>query len=170
MIHAKNWMNPIKFSLLISMVWMAALSSTVQAATDIEFETLDGKTVKLSDFRGKWVVVNYWATWCPPCRVEMPELGFFYDAHKDKNAVVLGVNYEDNSPSQVKTFLEQEDIKFPIVRQKGRIDGKTTPFGPLRGLPTTYMVTPKGEVVAARTGMVDQKMLEEFIRKYDAKK
>ncbi len=76
MIHAKNWMNPIKFSLLISMVWMAALSSTVQAATDIEFETLDGKTVKLSDFRGKWVVVNYWATWCPPCRVEMPELGF----------------------------------------------------------------------------------------------
>ncbi|MGE4500751.1 MAG: TlpA disulfide reductase family protein [Hydrogenovibrio sp.] len=170
MIHAKNWMNPIKFSLLISMVWMALLSSTVQASTDIEFETLEGKTVKLSDFRGKWVVVNYWATWCPPCRVEMPELGFFYDAHKDKNAVVLGVNYEDSSPAKVKSFLAQEDIKFPIVRQKGGIDGKTTPFGPLRGLPTTYMVSPKGEVVAARTGMVDQKMLEEFIQKFDAKK
>jgi len=62
--------------------WMLVISVLVlpvQAATDVEFKTMDGQTVKLSDYRGKWVVVNYWATWCPPCLVEMPELSFFHE-------------------------------------------------------------------------------------------
>jgi len=57
-------------------------------------------------------------------------------------------------------------INFPVVRFKVRVDGRTTPFGPLKGLPTTYMVTPEGSVVAARVGMVDQKMLETFMERY----
>lgn len=157
-------------SKLIQFILAALLvvgSFSAQAAVDFEFKTLKGETVKLSDFRGKWVIVNYWATWCPPCRVEMPELGFFHEAHKNNDAVVLGVNYEEVDVSIVQKFLDQEMIKLPIVRQVGKIDGKSTYFGPLRGLPTTYMVSPKGEVVAARTGMVDQKMLEDFIKKFN---
>lgn len=150
-------------ALFLAMFMLSATAST----SDIEFVDLDGKTVKLADFKGKWVVVNYWATWCPPCRVEMPELGFFYEAHKDKDAIVLGVNYETSDVAKVKAFLDEQLIKFPIVRQKGGADGKNTPFGPLKGLPTSYMVSPEGKVLAARTGMVDQKMLESFIQKYN---
>lgn len=148
----------------------ALVSVSANAASDadkIEFKTLDGKVVKLSDYKGKWVIVNYWATWCPPCRVEMPELGFFHEAHKNNDAIVLGVNYEDAPVDKVKTFLEQEMIKFPVVRPKNGADGRNTAFGPLKGLPTTYMVTPEGNVVAARTGLVDQKVLEGFIEKYN---
>lgn len=144
---------------------------TVQAEEkydNVEFIDLDGKSTFLSDYKGKWVIINLWATWCPPCLVEIPDLVLFHEAHKDKDAIVLGVNYEAIDLEKVRSFAESQMINFPVVRFKGRVDGKTTPFGDLKGLPTTYMVTPKGKVVAARTGMVDQKMLEEFMEKYSA--
>lgn len=143
------------------------LSAQSAWAQDADFVDLDGHSVKLSDYKGKWVIVNYWATWCPPCRVEIPELTLFHDKHKDKDAVVLGVNYETGDVKHVKTFLTQQMVDYPVVREKGGANGRSTVFGPLKGLPTTYMVTPNGEVVAARTGMVDQKMLEDFITKYN---
>lgn len=135
-------------------------------AKDVEFVDLDGKAVKLSDFKGKWVVVNFWATWCPPCLKEIPDLTIFHEEHKDKDAIVLGVNYETNSVAKVKAFSEQQMINFPVVRLKDGADGRTTPWGPLRGLPTTYMISPKGEPVAATTGLVDLKALEAFMEKY----
>ena len=141
--------------------------SHAAANVDVSFVDLEGNKVSLSDYQGKWVVVNFWATWCPPCREEMPELGFFHQAHKDKDAVVLGVNYEDVPLEKVHAYLDQENIQFPIVRLPEPIDNKTTPFGPLRGLPTTYMISPEGKVLASRTGKVDQQMLEAFIKKYD---
>lgn len=158
-------LNRLRLGQIMTLL-LSAFVFSAQAATDVEFKTMDGEIVKLSDYRGKWVVVNYWATWCPPCLVEMPELSFFHEAHKDKDAIVLGVNYEQVSPEKVQKFLDEQMIKFPVVRPKGVIDNKTTPFGPLRGLPTSYMVSPSGEVIAARTGGVDQQMLEDFLVKY----
>jgi len=142
-----------------------ASSSAASELVDIAFVDMDGKTVKLSDFRGKWVVVNLWATWCPPCLKEIPDLILFHEAHKDKDAIVLGVNYENIDIQRIKEFVEEQMVNYPIVRFQGKIDGYSTPFGPLKGLPSTYMVSPKGKVVAARTGLVDGKMLEDFILK-----
>ncbi len=144
---------------------MAEEASTAEF-DNVEFVDLDGNTSKLSDYRGKWVIVNLWATWCPPCLVEIPDLVLFHEEHKDKDAIVLGVNHEVLDPAKVKTFAESQMINYPVVRFKERFDSGSTPFGPLKGLPTTYMVTPEGQVVAARTGMVDQKMLEQFIEKF----
>ena len=81
------------------------LSTSLMAAPiDAEFVDLNGKTVKLSDYRGKWVVVNYWATWCPPCVKEIPELVSFHEAHSKKDAVVLGVNHQEDPVAEVKKF------------------------------------------------------------------
>ncbi len=159
---------PIKLLILLSVLAFGLVSQSAQAQPkDIEFKSLNGKIVKLSDYRGKWVIVNYWATWCPPCRVEMPELSLFYEEHKNKDAIVLGVNYENKTAAQLKPFLESQMIEFPIVQELNGANGSSTSFGPLKGLPTTYMVAPDGKVVASRTGMVDQKLLESFIKKYN---
>ena len=143
-------------------------ASEKNTTEDVEFIDLDGKSTFLSDYKGKWVIINLWATWCPPCLVEIPDLVLFHEEHKDKDAIVIGVNYEANDPQKVKAFAESQMINYPVVRFKGKVDGRTTPFGELKGLPTTYMVTPEGQVVAARVGMVDQKMLESFIEKFTA--
>ncbi len=156
----KNW--------ILSGLLMMVVSCTAWAAPtqDVTFVDLAGKPVKLSDYRGKFVVVNFWATWCPPCLVEIPDLVMFHEAHAGKDAVVIGVNYEDIPVEKVKAFAESQMINYPIVRLQGPIDGRNTPFGPLKGLPTTFMVDPQGRVVARHTGMVDQQGLENFMKKY----
>lgn len=157
----------------LTAIVLLGLASTTMAAPPekpVEFVDLDGNPSQLLDYKGKWVILNLWATWCPPCLVEIPDLVMFHEAHKDKDAIVIGVNYEDNDPEKVKAFAESQMINYPIVRFKQKVDGKTTPLGNLRGLPTTYMVAPDGTVVAARTGMVDQKMLEAFMDRYEEMK
>ncbi|MDG6773277.1 TlpA disulfide reductase family protein [Thiomicrorhabdus sp. ZW0627] len=161
--------NLKKYLHIVATACLLSIASSAYAeppSKPIEFVDLDGKASLLSDYKGKWVILNLWATWCPPCLVEIPDLIMFHEAHKDKDAIVIGVNYEDNDPKKVKAFADSQMINYDVVRFKQKIDGKTSPLGPLHGLPTTYMVAPDGTVVAARTGMVDQKMLEEFIERF----
>lgn len=152
-------------ALFTALSW-SPLSSAEPPKKDIKFIDLNGEETMLSDYKGKWVIVNLWATWCPPCLVEIPDLVMFHEAHKDKDAIVIGVNYETLDVDKVKTFSESQMINYPVVRFETEADGKMTPFGALQGLPTTYMVAPDGSVVAARTGMVDQAMLESFMSTY----
>src|SRR5690606_6350142 len=82
---------------------------------DFEMETIDGQVVKLSDLKGKKVMVNFWATWCPPCKEEMPEIQKFYDAHKD-DVVILAINSttDENSEQDVYDFIDEYGYTFPI--------------------------------------------------------
>jgi thiol-disulfide isomerase/thioredoxin len=150
-------------SVLGAVLVSGVLYSSSAHAIEADYVDLKGNSVRLSDFKGKWVVVNYWATWCPPCVKEIPELAAFHEAHASKDAVVLAVNHEDKDPASVKTFMDNFMATMPIVRAPDGPASKT-PFGPLKGLPTTFMITPQGELIAAHTGMVDQKALENFIK------
>ena len=145
-------------------VWIGAMLLAQSAqAIEAEYVDLKGNSVRLSDYKGKWVVVNYWATWCPPCVKEIPELAAFHEAHANKDAIVLGVNHEDKDPAAVRAFMDNFMATMPIVRAADGPASKT-PFGALKGLPTTFMITPQGELVAAHTGMVNQEALETFIK------
>lgn len=131
------------------------------AGPDFLLYDMDGQPHRLSDYRGKWVVINYWATWCPPCREEIPELVHFHERYKDRNAVVLGVNMENVSQDALRRFLDDNFVTYPVLT--GGND--TPPVGPVPGLPTTYLVAPDGRLVARQVGAVTAERIESFINK-----
>ena len=137
------------------------LSSAAMAEpVDFTLKDINGVEHKLSDYRGKWVVVNYWATWCPPCLSEIPELVDFHEDHKDKDAVVLGVNFEDIGISGLKRFTEEYFVNYPVLREK---PNPSSALGAIPGLPTTYLISPEGEIVARQVGPVTAKLIADFI-------
>ena len=85
-----------------------------RAAPDFQLRTLDGGTVRLSDLRGRPVVINFWATWCPPCREEMPLLVEAYERHRDEGLVILAVNVRE-SEQQARSFAEEFGLRFPVA-------------------------------------------------------
>lgn len=127
---------------------------------DFALPDLDGVTRNLDEFRGKWVVLNFWATWCPPCLKEIPELVDFHDQNHRKNAVVVGVAFEDIDVRELREFTESYFMNYPILRSK---PSAKTPFGVISGLPTTYLISPTGELVAKQSGPVTADMIQQFI-------
>jgi peroxiredoxin len=127
---------------------------------DFELPGLDGKTHRLSDYRGKWVLVNYWATWCPPCLEELPELEVFHNNHKDRDAVVLGVSMERIKEERLREFVEDQFLSFPILMTPPVMK---TELGKVPGLPTSFLIDPSGEVVAKQVGSLTAADIEQFI-------
>lgn len=153
----------MKYNLLI--IIAIFLSSPARAEQpNFALPDLSGKIHHLSDYRGKWVVVNYWATWCPPCLHEIPELEEFYTKHHKRDAVVVGINYEDSSPAYLKSFVDENMISYPILRADL---GRPPVFGRLYGLPTSFIVSPEGKLVQTRTGAVTSSFLESVIAQHN---
>jgi thiol-disulfide isomerase/thioredoxin len=109
-------------------------------APEIQLQTLTGDHVKLSDFRGNRVMINFWATWCPPCRAEMPDMEKF---HQDKDVVILAVNLTDTEASieDIEKFSDEFQLTFPILLDKN-LDAATMYM--IQPIPTTYMVDSEG--------------------------
>jgi thiol-disulfide isomerase/thioredoxin len=146
------------------LVLLAALfAAPPLAAEEVDFTLPDvtGKSVSLSDFRGKWVIVNYWATWCPPCLDEIPDLVALYEANRD-SVVVLGVNYEEVNQDYLEQFVESQLISYPVVHSE---PVPVTPLGPVLGLPTTYIISPQGERVARQEGPVTRQAIEAYLER-----
>ena len=154
----------MKRKLSVLLLALAIPFSTL--AIDMPLTDINGNKVNLASYQGKWVVVNYWATWCPPCIEEMPELQSFHDEHVNKDAMVIGINTELIGKQQLQSFLDDYFITYPVFRSKPT---QQSELGLIPGLPTTFLVTPEGEVVARQVGPVTRDMIEQFMNNWQPK-
>ncbi|WP_246001351.1 peroxiredoxin family protein [Oceanobacillus piezotolerans] len=128
-------------------------------APDFELESLTGEKVTLSDYRGKAVMLNFWATWCPPCRDEMPDMQNFYDQN---DVVVLAVNLTDTEikKSNVQKFKDEFSLSFPIALD---VEGSVALQYRISPIPTTYMIDPEGKITYKGYGaMTYEAMVEKL--------
>lgn len=126
----------------------------------LKVTTFDGKTFDLSAQRGKWVIVNYWATWCIPCIKEMPDISKFVTAHQDKVAAI-GLAYEDSDKADIEAFLAKHPVSYPVAQVT--LDKPLKDFDEPRGLPTTWLISPDGKVAKRFVGPVTDASLGEAI-------
>lgn len=141
---------------------MAAGPAVAATATKpaLNVTTLDGKTFDLAAQSGKWVIVNYWATWCSPCLKELPDISAYVTAHKDKVAAI-GLAFEDSDKADIEKYLKAHPLSYPVAQ----VDVIEPPkdFDVPKGLPNTYLIAPDGHVAKAFMGPITTKDLDSVI-------
>jgi len=130
------------------------------AANSFLLKDTEGKKHTLSQYKGKWVIVNYWATWCPPCLEEVPDLVALYDSRKNKDVMVIGVVFDYQSAKEVAEYVDDMLMSYPIVLGDDEV---TRQIGNAEVLPTSYIYNPRGELVKTKRGLVTKQYLEAFM-------
>jgi peroxiredoxin len=130
------------------------------AAPDFTLHDLKGRPVQLSKLRGKVVAVNFWATWCGPCRIEMPGLVKVYDKYREKGLEIVGVSLDQAGSQVVQEFVDKNGIKFPVALDTAQVAQR---YGGVTGIPTTFVIDRQGRVAKKQVGLVDETWFENTI-------
>ena len=131
------------------------------AAPDFSLEALDGKTIRLSDFRGKAVLLNFWATWCEPCRVEMPWFVELEKQYGPEGLQVVGVAMDDSGKDVVEKFAKEMGVNYPVLMGKEAVGEE---YGGVEFLPTTFYVDRNGKVVSRVFGLKSRSEIEDAVK------
>ncbi|MBX9895096.1 MAG: TlpA family protein disulfide reductase [Nitrosomonas sp.] len=123
-----------------------------------QFQDTTGKIHKLEDYKGRWVLVNFWATWCPPCLKEIPDLISLYKDRED--IMVIGVAMDSDDPQTVMEFVQSMSISYPIVFGNRQIASQ---LDDISLLPSTYFYDPEGNPAARQQGIISRESIESFI-------
>jgi thiol-disulfide isomerase/thioredoxin len=141
---------------LIAIAIVLVLAEDSAAADPEAITLLDGGSVRIEDYAGQTVLVNFWATWCPPCKAEMPELEAYYQDYRDQGFTMLAVNSGDPA-EMAEGFIERAGYSFPVGVDP---DGRTSQAFGVNGLPTSIIYGPDGEVVYRHVGAISREVLE----------
>ncbi len=142
------------------------ISACTAQAADFSVQDIQEKTHRLADYKGKWVLVNFWGTWCPPCLNELPELNRLQDAHQD--LVVIGVAMQSGTQKKIADFVAVHKVRYPIIvgtraiAEEIRIAADQT--DEIEVMPTTYLFNPTGQLVFEHVGEVTRKSIEKIMR------
>jgi len=152
------------FTVIIAVLVFSLCASHAQAETAAPWslKNLDGKTVSLSDFKGKIVILNFWATWCPPCRAEIPDFINLQKEYESKGVAIIGLSLDSIQPSEVAAFVKKQGINYPIVMGTDDVAQK---YGVSEGIPVTCIIAPDGTIIDKHLGMVDNAYLEAQVKK-----
>lgn len=135
-----------------------------ELAPDFTLHTLQGESVTLSDFRGKHVILNFWATWCPPCRAEMPDMQAYYDGHRENdNFVILAVNLTatESNRGNIQPFIDELGLTFPILLDE---DSEVANTYEVVGYPTSYFIDDRGMIQYKVVGPMNRDFMRKQVR------
>ncbi len=138
-----------------------AAAQDPRPAPDFSLPDAQGREVKLSDLKGQVVLLNFWATWCGPCKIEMPWFVEFQRQYKDQGFSVVAVSLDSEGWEVVKPFAEEYKLNFPVVVGDDELADK---FGGVAALPTTFIIDKEGRITASHTGLVSKSDYEDEIK------
>ena len=149
---------------LTVLFFLVFLLLSVQAQA-FQFQDATGKIHRLADYKGRWVLINFWATWCPPCLKEIPDLIALYENRKD--IMVIGVAVDSGDPQVVMDFVRSMSITYPTVLGNREIASQ---LDDISLLPSTYFFDPDGNPAARQLGIISRESIERFIESKSPKK
>ena len=135
-------------------------NTTYPIAPNFELTGSDGNIVRLSDFKGKVVILDFWATWCGPCRQEIPGYIDLYNKYNDKGLEIIGVSLDQDGWTPVRPFMESYNINYPIVMGTMQV---VQAYGGIRSIPTTFIINRNGEVVERKIGARPVEYFEQIL-------
>lgn len=150
-----------KLLVLILIIFFPVSSLTSYASDKFVLKDMAGMVHNLNQYKGKWVIVNYWATWCPPCLEEIPELVALYDSRNSKDLMIIGVVFDYEVVKDVTDYIDDMLISYPTVLGDADV---TKQIGSAGVLPTTYIYNRRGELVKVKKGIVSRHYLETIMR------
>ncbi|MGB9611820.1 MAG: redoxin domain-containing protein [Bryobacteraceae bacterium] len=136
-------------------------SSERKLAPDFELRDVNGKTIRLSDYRGQVVLLNFWATWCGPCKIEIPWFVEFQRTFKDRGFTVIGVSVDEDGWEAVRPFLAARQVNYPVVIATPEVETK---YGGVEALPMSFLIDRDGRIASTHVGLVTKKTYEDEIR------
>ena len=131
-------------------------------APDFTLPDLEGNSLTLSDFKGRVIILNFWATWCPPCRKEIPDFVELYEKYKEEGLLIIGVSLDRGDSRAVKQFSKNYKINYPIVLGNVTV---TQDYGGIRGIPTTFVIDRKGNIRKKYVGYRPRATFEEAVKR-----
>jgi thiol-disulfide isomerase/thioredoxin len=147
---------------VLALAWLgcSADEPTASPALDFTLPDLQGKPIRLSDYHGKTVIIDFWATWCPPCIFQIPELNKLAAAHREKgDVVVIGVSVDADGPAVVAPWVEEHSVVYTIVCGDEELAAEFGVFG----FPTLVIIDPEGELASRHVGLLEYDTLEELV-------
>jgi peroxiredoxin len=156
-----SWLAGALALVALSQAWPGIAGESAPLAPGFTVRALDGRSVRLSDYKGKAVVLDFWATWCAPCRASLPHLNEVQGRFSKQGLVVLGISVDDAEPAEVRQFADKLGLKFRMAMADERV---LDLYGPIRTIPTTFFINRKGEVTRRVVGYIDSETLEGYVK------
>ena len=147
-------------ALLLLLLVSPARAGNAQAPA-FSVKTVEGRTVRLADMKNRPVILDFWATWCAPCRASMPHLNDISSRYSKQGLAVLGMSVDESGPAPVKRFVNQLGVRFTVAMAN---DAILDAYGPIRVIPTTFFINRKGEIVRRVVGYIDNETMEGYVR------
>jgi thiol-disulfide isomerase/thioredoxin len=149
------------FAAALAFSLAAPVASEAKQAPAFTVKTLEGKPLKLADLRKRPVVLDFWATWCAPCRASMPHLSTMQTRYEKQGLAVIGMSVDETGAQSVKKYASGLGVKFTLAMANDEV---LDAYGPIRSIPTTFFINRKGEIVRRVVGYIDGETMEDYVK------